>query len=235
MFVGHFGVGLSGRAATPRVSLGTWLLSVQLLDLLWPIFLLLGWEHVRIHPGLMRMSALDFYDYPFTHSLVGALGWAVAFAAVYFALRRDGRIAALLGLGVLSHWLLDLLVHRPDLPIVPGRGPYVGMGLWDFPFLEIAVETLLYGLGIRLYLRATRARDASGRYGLFALLVLLVVVWLGGSLGPPPPSVGAIAWGALGQWLFVLWAYWIDRHREPAPETGGAVLGTAPRDLRKQP
>jgi len=217
MFIGHYGVGLSGKAATPRVSLGTWFLSVQFLDLLWPIFLLLGWEHVRIRPGLMRLCPLDFYDYPLSHSLVGALGWAVGFAAVHFALRRRSRVALLLGAGVLSHWALDLLVHRPDLAVVPGRGPYLGMGLWNFPAVEIPVELLIYGLGIRLYLRATRARDGSGRYGLAALLGLLFAIWLGSTFGPPPPSVAALAWSALGQWLFVLWAYWIDRHREPVP------------------
>jgi hypothetical protein len=215
--VGHYGVGLSGRAATPRVSLGTWFLAIQLLDLLWPLFLLLGWEHVRIRPGLMRLSPLDFYDYPITHSLVGALGWSVAFAAVYFAVRRRGGVALLLGAGVLSHWVLDLLVHRPDLPLIPGRGPYLGMGLWNYPALEIAVEALLYGLGIHRYLRLTRARDGSGRYGLAALLVLLAALWLGSLLAPPPPSASAIAWSALALWLFVPWAYWIDRHREPVP------------------
>lgn len=216
MFVGHYGIGLSGRAATPRVSLGTWLLAVQFLDLLWPVFLLLGWEHVRIRPGLMRLSPLDFYDYPISHSLVGALGWSVLFAAVYFAVKRHGRIALLLGAGVFSHWLLDLLVHRPDLAVAPGGGPYLGMSLWNSPYVEIPVEALLYGLGVRLYLRATRAKDASGRYGLLVFLLLLPAIWLASAFGPPPPSVQAIAWSALGQWLFVLWAYWIDRHRTAA-------------------
>jgi hypothetical protein len=222
MFVGHYAVGLSGKAATRRVSLGTWILSCQFLDLLWPVFLLLGWEHVRIRPGLMRLSPLDFYDYPITHSLVGALGWSIAFGAVYFALRKRGKVALLLGAGVLSHWFLDLLVHRPDLAVVPGRGPYLGMGLWNYPVLEILVEALLYGLGIRFYLGATRAKDASGRYGLLVFLLLLPAIWLASLFSPPPPSAGAIAWSALGAWLFVVWAYWIDRHREPADETPSA-------------
>jgi hypothetical protein len=215
MFVGHEAIGLAGRAKTPGISLGTWFMAVQLLDLLWPIFLLLGWEHVRIAPGITKLSPLDFYDYPISHSLVGALGWSIAFAACYFILRRRGSVALLLGAGVLSHWVLDLLVHRPDLPVIPGRGPYLGMGLWDHPGLEIAVEALLYGLGIHRYLRLTRGRDASGRYGLAALLLLLAAVWLGSAFATPPPSVDAITWSALGLWLFVPWAYWIDRHREP--------------------
>ncbi|HXO19292.1 MAG TPA: metal-dependent hydrolase [Thermoanaerobaculia bacterium] len=215
MFVGHFGLGLSGKAATPRVSLGTWFLSVQFLDLLWPLFLLLGWEHVRIRPGITRLTPLDFYDYPWTHSLAGALAWSLAFAGVHFALRRRAAVAALLGAGVLSHWVLDLLVHRPDLPLLPGRGPYVGMGLWNSPAIEIAAELILYALGAVLYLRSTRAKDGAGRFGIWALLLLLLVIWLSSACGPPPPSPTALAWMALGQWLFIFWAYRIDRHREP--------------------
>src|SRR5580693_2653319 len=127
MFVGHFGVGLAGKAVAPRVSLAVWFVAVQLVDLLWPIFLLLGWEHVRVAPGITRMTPLDFYDYPITHSVVGALGWSALLAALYAlaAGRAAGRgplsrpaIAGLLGLGVFSHWLLDLLVHRADLPLL---------------------------------------------------------------------------------------------------------------------
>lgn len=218
MFVGHFGLGLAGRAAAPRTSLGTWFLSVQLADLLWPIFLLLGWEHVRIVPA-NRLLPLDFYDYPITHSLLGELGWAALFAAVYLALRRRDpapdrlRAALLLGAGVVSHWLLDLLVHVPDLPIVPG-GRLYGLGLWKAPAIEIPLEAMIYVLGIIAYLRATRARDGIGRYGLLLLLLFLPAVWLGSLLGPPPPSVPGLARTMLSLWLVVLWAGWVDRHRE---------------------
>jgi hypothetical protein len=218
MFVGHEAIGLAGRAKAPGISLGTWLLAVQFLDLLWPVFLLLGWEHVRIAPGNTRMTSLDFYDYPITHSLVGALGWSVVFAIGYVFLGKigkaeQGRGAFLLGGAVFSHWILDLLVHRPDLPILP-RGPYVGLGLWNFPAAELLLEGGLYAAGIAIYLRATRARDAIGRWGLWSLLLLLPVVWLSGVYGPPPPSEKAIAWGGLIMgWLIPLWGGWVDRHR----------------------
>src|ERR1700724_1626661 len=162
LFIGHFGLGLAAKAAVPRVSLGTWFASVQLLDLLWPLFLLLGWEHVRIVPGITRMTPLDFYDYPITHSLAGALAWSALFAVVYGAWRGRTRlqggqaalaggrsgwwVAALLGLGVLSHWVLDLLVHRPDLPVLP-HGPYVGLGLWNLPAVEAPLAGALYAAG----------------------------------------------------------------------------------------
>ena len=217
MFVGHQAVGLAGRAKTSWISLGTWFMAVQFLDLLWPIFLLLGWEHVRIVPGITRLCPFDFYDYPISHSLVGALAWSAVFAAGYLVLgkaaageRRRG--ALLLGAGVFSHWVLDLLVHRPDLPILP-RGPYVGLGLWNFPAAELLIEGALYILGIVLYLRATRARDAIGRWGLWVLLLLLLSLWLTGAYGPPPTDVKAVAWGGLVGWLIPLWGWWVDRHR----------------------
>lgn len=227
MFVGHFGVGLSGKAGVPRVSLGTWFLSVQFLDLLWPVFLVLDWEHVRITPGYTRMSPLDFYDYPISHSLLGAALWAALFAVAYSVVRRRDpkperrRAALLLAGGVLSHWLLDFLTHRPDLPVLPSVGPYLGLGLWNYPAVEILLEALLYGAGIALYLRATRARDNVGRFALAGLLVLLAALWLGASFGPPPGDERVLAWSALSIWLIVPWAYWIDRHREA--RTGTAL------------
>jgi len=224
MFVGHEAIGLAGRAKTPSISLGTWLMAVQFLDLLWPIFLLLGWEHVRIAPGITRLCPFDFYDYPISHSLVGALGWSVAFAIGYLFLGKSdralrGRGALLLGAGVFSHWLLDLIVHRPDLPILP-HGPYVGLGLWN-PTAELWIEGALYVAGIAIYLRATRARDAVGRWGLWVLLVLMAAMWLSGAYGPPPPDVRTVAWGGLVVgWLIPLCGWWVDRHREQTTSGG---------------
>ena len=218
MFVGHEAIGLAGRAKFPRISLGVWLMAVQFLDLLWPLFLLLGWEHVRIAPGITRMTPLDFYDYPISHSLVGALAWSAVFATGYLVLGRSpreerGRGALLLGAAVFSHWILDLLVHRPDLPILP-QGPYVGLGLWNVPAAEILLEGGLFVAGVFLYTKATRPRDAVGRWGLWSLLAVLLFFWLSGPLGPPPPSESAVAWLSLvGGWLIPLWGAWIDRHR----------------------
>lgn len=221
MFAGHFGVGLAGKAAAPRVSLGTWFLAVQFLDLLWPVFILLGWEHVRVTPGYTRLSPLDFYEYPFSHSLFMAVFWSFLFAVGYWLVRRRSaprsfRTGLLLGAGVLSHWGLDFLTHRPDLPLVPSMGRYVGLGLWDRPALAISLELAIYALGIALYLRATRARDGAGRFGLWALLLVLPGIWLSGFLGTPPDDERVIAWASLIQLPLIAWAYWVDRHREPA-------------------
>jgi membrane-bound metal-dependent hydrolase YbcI (DUF457 family) len=219
MFIGHYGVGLAGKTTAPRASLATWFAAVQLLDLLWPIFLLLGWEHVRIAPGITRLTPLDFYDYPITHSLVGAIAWSIAFAAVYRVVRptAGGRTAALLGLGVFSHWLLDLLVHRPDLPLLP-HGPYVGLGLWNLPAVAVPLELAIYLGGVALYLSSTRPRPggtAAGRWATWLLLLALPGFWLAATFGPPPPDTRSLAWGGLLLWLFLPWAWWCDRNREP--------------------
>jgi hypothetical protein len=133
MFLGHYGFGMAGKSVEPRVSLGAWFMSVQFLDLLWPVFLLLGWERVRISDSIAPYMSLKFYDYPISHSLVGALAWSVTFGGVSYLTTRRGRIAWLLGAGVSSHWVLDCLVHEPDLPLLPGGDQKVGLALWSRP------------------------------------------------------------------------------------------------------
>jgi hypothetical protein len=213
MLVGHYGVGLAAKRVVPGVSLGTLFLAVQLADMLWPIFLIAGLEHVRLAPGITRLTPLDFYDYPISHSLVGLLGWSAAAAIAYRLLAGKPRAALVVGAAVLSHWFLDLVVHRPDLPVLP-RGPYVGFGLWNSLPGSLLAEGLVFGGGIAFYVRGTRARDAAGRWALTALVAVLVAAQLGGYFGPPPPGENAVAYSALALWLVVPWGYWIDRHRE---------------------
>ncbi len=223
MFVGHFAVGLAAKRVTPRISLGTLFLSVQFVDLLWPIFLLLGLEHVRIDPGNTAVTPLDFYDYPITHSLVGAAGWALGFGLVYFAVRRYALGAWVLGAGVLSHWILDAVAHRPDLLLVPGGETAVGLGLWHSVAGTAVVELGLFAAGCAIYLRSTAARDRVGRYGLWALLGFLLLIQLVNYMGSPPPNETALAVVALAQWLFILGVYWVDRHRKVTALTEGSV------------
>ena len=194
------------------MSLGTLFLSVQLADALWPVFLLAGVEHVRIVPRLLPTSHLDFWDYPISHSLLALSAWGVLFGTVYFLARRFLAGALVLAAGVVSHWLLDFVSHRPDMPLLPG-GPYVGLGLWNSLPATLAVEGGLYALGVGVYLRVTEARDATGTWALASLLLALPALWLAALLGPPPPSETVLAWSALFGWLFVPWGYWIDRHR----------------------
>jgi membrane-bound metal-dependent hydrolase YbcI (DUF457 family) len=199
----------------PRASLGTLFLAAQFLDLLWPTLLLLGIETVHIAPGATAVTPLLFEHYPFSHSLLAAAGWAMLAAAAFWMLRRDRAGAATIGLLVLSHWLLDAVVHQPDLPLVPGSPTMAGLGLWASLPATLAVEMPLFLLGAWLYARSTAAIDRRGNRGWWALALLLLLIHAGNLLGDPPPSATAIAWVGQGQWLLVLFAYWVDRHRTP--------------------
>lgn len=229
MFLGHFGIGFGAKTLQPRVSLGTLFLAAQLADLVWPTLLLLGIERVRIVPHVTATNALDFVYYPFTHSLVGELVAGLLFGLVYWLLRRNGPGAVLLGLLVLSHWLLDVVVHIPDLPLYPGSSPLLGFGLWNHVVLTQVVEFALLGAGLWLYVRQTKARSGAGRYGLLGLVAFLVLVHVGGLLSPPPASVRALAWSAQLVWLTILLAYWVDRNREAnGPAIEEATRAAAP-------
>ena len=212
MFIGHFGAALAGKRLAPRTSLATLILAAQFLDFLWPIFLLAGLEHVRVAPGITRVQPLDFYDYPYSHSLTMAVRWALALGMGYFLIRRYIRGAVVAGVLVLSHWVLDFVVHRPDLPLWPG-GPKYGLGLWNSWPASICAEVLLFVAGIWLYVSATRARDAVGKYAFWGLIAFLFLGWLAATFGPPPPGIHPLAFGAMGMWMVVPWAWWADAHR----------------------
>jgi len=228
MFLGHFGVGFGAKAAAPRTSLGTLFLSAQLVDLAWPTMLALGLERVEIRPGTTTVTPLDFVHYPWTHSLALVVVWALAFAAIYGAARRYPRGAAVTGVLVASHWFLDLLVHRPDLPLWPG-GTKVGLEIWASLPATLALELGIFVGGFLLYLRATRADDRLGTALAWSLALFLAAIYAANVLGPPPPSVDAIAWAGQAQWLLVLLAYWTDRHRSPRDRATTAALAPATR------
>jgi membrane-bound metal-dependent hydrolase YbcI (DUF457 family) len=220
MFIGHFGVGFGAKAVAPKVSLGSLFLAAQCIDLLWPTFLLLGIERVRIDPRATKVTPLDFVYYPISHSLLAVLGWAVLVAVAYQLLRHSRHGAVVLGLAVVSHWLLDAIVHRPDLPLYPGSTHLVGLGLWSSLSATLAVEFFLFVLGVWLYLRTTAPTDAVGKWALWVLIAFLVVIYLANLFGPPPPHVTALAWVGQAQWLVVAWCYWVDRHRRPVATRG---------------
>jgi len=213
MFIGHFAVGFAAKRIAPRTSLGTLFLAAQFVDLLWPTLLLLGVERVRIEPGITVVTPLDFVHYPISHSLLTVIGWGMLLGLVHFVRLRDIRTAAVLGGLVVSHWFLDLVVHRPDLPLHPGNSPVLGLGLWDSLTATLAVEGSLFAAGLLVYAHCTAGRDAVGRWGLWALAVFLALVYVGNVLGDAPPGARAIAWAGQAQWLLVGSAYWIDAHR----------------------
>jgi FtsH-binding integral membrane protein len=214
MFIGHYGAGLSFKKAAPPISLGLFFLAVQFLDLLWPTFLLLHIEHVQITSDKSQPIPLIFTDYPYSHSLLMALVWAVLFFLVYWLARKNGRDALILGVAVFSHWVLDLIVHLPDLPLFPGSSVKLGLELWRYPVVTAILEGLIFFVGLFLYLKATKAKNRTGTVVLWVLVTLLVVSHIANLFSPPPPSVEAIAWAGQAMWLFVLLGFWADKNRK---------------------
>ena len=219
MFVGHAAVALAAKSKARDVSLG-WLLAAALgLDLLWPNFLLLGIEHVEIAPGATAFTPFVFDSYPWSHSLVMACVWGLFAAAIARWRGRGADLAFLIAAVVVSHWVLDVASHAPDMPLWPGNSPRLGLGLWNSIPATLGVEGVIYLVGIGIYVRCTRARDRIGSIGLWAFLVVCAVMWAAGPWSTPPPDARALAWFAQGVWLLILWAWWIDRHRVVRAQT----------------
>ena len=214
MFIGHFALGFGAKKLAPSVSLGTMFLACQLADLLWPTLLVLGLETVEIDPGNTVVTPLNFASYPYSHSLVMMLIWAALGALAYRVIKgsRPAAMATIAAL-VFSHYVLDVLTHRPDMPITIGGSTKIGLGLWNYPGTTLAIESLLFIAGATIYNMVTRPRDRAGRLGLYALIVVLVAFYFAALYGPPPPNTQAIAVAGHLMWLFVISAYWIDRHR----------------------
>lgn len=183
------------------------------LDLIWPVLLLLGVEAVRINPGDTAFTALAFDSYPWSHSLLLALGWSLVAAFIARRFLGTWRAGAVIGALVSSHWILDFVTHRPDLPIWPG-GPLAGLGLWNSVPATIVVEATLLAAGLWLYAKATTRRDPVGRWSLVGLVALTGLIWVTQPWAPLPPSAAAVAWGALILWLLPPWAVWIENHRK---------------------
>jgi hypothetical protein len=222
MFLGHYGVAFALKRAEPKLSLGTLFVAVQLADLLWGVFLLAGWEQVRIDPGYTAVTPLQFIEYPISHSLFGMAMWALVGAAVYYSwptrdTSRHWQAAALVGVAILSHFALDLLVHVPDLPIAGQDSPRLGLGLWNNPTATLLLELAMLASGVAVYV-AFRSRRHPARPGRLASLVLiLVAIYLVSFFGPPPPSVTAIAvTDIMGLLLLAALAAWVDRRATPA-------------------
>ena len=217
MFIGHFALGFAAKRAAPAVSLGTLFLACQFADLLWPNLVLAGVEHLAIAPGITVVTPLDFQSYPYSHSLLALVVWAAIVAVAYKVIRGATPVGVLLVVAglVVSHWVLDVISHRPDMPITIGSDTRLGFGLWNSRPATILVELAMFAAGIALYVRTTQPRDRTGRLALVGLVVFLLVINVGNMFGPPPPSVGAVAWSAQAVWLLVAWGYWIDRHRQP--------------------
>ncbi len=219
MFIGHFALAFGAKKVAPKASLGVLFLAAQLADLVWPTLVLLGIEKVVVAPGITAVTPLDFVSYPYSHSLVALIGWALALAIAYLLIRRGRpREAFVLALLVLSHWVLDAISHRPDMPLAIGEGPKFGLGLWNSIPATLIVESLLFAAGIAIYLKCTSAVDRIGKLALWALVGFLAIVYVMNVFGSPPPGAVAVAWVCESLWILVAWAWWVDRHRRPIKE-----------------
>src|SRR5262249_32804076 len=214
VFIGHLALGLAAKRAMPKLSLAVLFAAAQLADILWPIFVAIGLEQVRIDPGNTAVTPLDFVSYPYSHSLALLVVWGVLFGYLVAAAPRARHALLIIAALVVSHWILDYITHRPDMPLYPG-GPKLGLGLWNSIPLTIAVEVPLYLAGLFLYFRATRPRDTIGRWAFNLLAATLLILYVGNIAGPPPPSVNALwAVSIAGVVLILAWSWWADRHRD---------------------
>ncbi len=214
MFIGHFAVGFGAKKYAPQVSLGILLLASQLADLIWPNLVLLGIERVEVEPGITAMVPLNLSYYPYSHSLLALALWAAIFAGIYSLLRRVNMKAVItIALVVLSHWVLDVMTHRADMPLTVTDPAVFGLGLWNYPAIAIPLELALFAWGIWSYTHYTRALNLKGSIGFWSLVAFLLTAYAFNLLGPTPPSSTAVAWSAQSLWLIVLWGFWVDRHR----------------------
>ena len=214
MFIGHFAVAFAAKKAAPRVSLGTLVLAATFSDVVWPVLVLLGIERFRIVEGYTAVNPLEFLHYPWSHSLLMTAVWALVFAGGYYVVKRDHAGAGWIGAAVLSHWVLDFVSHVPDMPLYPGGAERLGLGLWKSVPATFFVEGLMFAAAVVLYGRFTRAKDRIGSIAWWALIAVLLALYIPGPWSPPPPSVNAVVWvGIAAVAIFAPWAYWIDRHR----------------------
>lgn len=218
MFIGHFAVGFASKRVAPKSSLAVLLAAPLLADLLWPAFLLLGIERVEVTPSSNPFLNLTFLSYPWSHSLVMGLVWAALFAGTYYALTRYTPGAWVIAIGVVSHWVLDVITHRPDMPLSPWSARLFGLGLWESVPATVIVESAMFIAGIWVYTRATTARDRIGRYAWWGLVAFTALGYVLSLLPSTPPPVTVIGWTALSLGLLTaVWAWWADRHRTATP------------------
>src|SRR5713101_9768227 len=216
MFIGHYALALAAKRSAPRTSLGTLFVAVQLADMLWPVFLILGWQQAHFVPGPNPFLVLWLDSIPISHSLLTLIAWGTLFAGLYHWHTGYARGALVVALAVVSHWVLDFVTHRPDMPLYPG-GPKLGLGLWNSIPATVAVEVPMFVAGLWIYTRVTHARDRIGRWAFAALVVTLLLIYFANIFSPPPPSVQALSIVAiLGGALFTAWSWWADRHRDVA-------------------
>lgn len=225
MFIGHFAVGFASKKWAPGTNMAVLIAAPLFLDILWLFFLLLGWEKVRADPGNTRFTPLDFVWYPWSHSLVMSIVWATALAGGYWAMTRYRPGVFVIWAAVVSHWVLDWVTHRADMPLYPGSQRF-GVGLWNSIAGTMTVELTIFALGIWVYIRTTRRRDRIGRYALLAYVIFLLGVYVGDRFGDSPSGPIDIRPAILAEFVLLFWAGWFDRHRMPVAVYSSDILAS---------
>jgi len=217
MFIGHFGVAFAAKKALPKVSLAVLFIACQLMDLVWPVLVLLGIEKVSVASEPLAANALNFDYYPFTHSLVGAILLSMIFRWICFAFTRDRKTSWLLSAVVLSHWVLDWIVHRPDLPLSINNTHHMGLGLWNSVIGTVIIEGAIFFGGYFLYLKTVTPATPAKRWALWGLVAFLLLIFVMSTWGPQPAldtPGAAIAGPALAMWILIPWAWWVDSRNQ---------------------
>ena len=216
MFIGHFGLSFAAKKLAPKVSLGTLFIATQFVDLLWPFLLVFHIERVAIVPGFTKTNALEFLYFPYTHSLLMGFVWGIVVGGIYWLFKRDTLGSMVIGLCVLSHWFFDLVVHVADLPLTPFGDYKVGFGLWNHVAATLIIEFIIFLAGTYIYATFTRAKNKIGKWVLWILVVLLLIVHLANTFGPAPSDsimTLFISFTSLMAIILAL-AYWVDSNRE---------------------
>jgi len=226
MFIGHYGVSFAAKRFAPRTSLGVLFLAVQLLDVLFTIFVLAGVEHLRVVPGFTEYNAYDLYYMPYTHSLIGALGWSIL--AGFLAAAIGGRKAApWVAFAVFSHFLLDVPMHTPDMPIFGNNSAKIGLGLWRHRDLALSAELLTLAVGVWVWRHAPTLTPWP-RLRTYMFIGLLFAFAVATPFLPPPRDGTQFAWQALAAYIaLAALAGWLDRASQAT-----AVQATSPRSAR---
>lgn len=215
MFIGHFGLSFAAKKIAPKVSLATLFIATQFVDILWPFLLVLGVEKVAIKPDYTKTNAFEFLHYPYTHSLFMGLVWGCVIGAIHWLVKRDKRSALVIGLCVLSHWLLDVIVHVADLPLSPFGTYKVGFGLWNHVAVTLLVETAIFLAGVFIYTNITKPKNKAGKWGLRTLVILLLLITLSNTFGPTPPdSIMMLFYSFVTMMVIIVsLSYWVDKNR----------------------
>jgi hypothetical protein len=214
MLVGHYAVAFTAKRIETAVPLGMLVLAAMLGDILWCVFMMAGIERVRFGAGPGAANYFAPENIALSHSLSMDAVWGALLALAYYLSRRHVRGAVVIFAVVLSHWVLDWVSHRPDMPLVPGLHKTFGLGLWTSVPASVLIEGGFWVFALILYARATRARNWAGSYMFWAMAALLTLAWWNNLSGPPPRDPGSAPVASLTFFsLTVAWAFWMDRVR----------------------